>query len=130
MKQLLYPAAWLTLTLGINIMAMATVDLFPRNLYMGFGVLGCMVTLIIEAALVAEFVPSDNQSALLAAVAMLFIFQIFYGFCLDGKTPFTSIDLAKESRLTIVLEQVLNSATSTSYSLPTSEQKAFVWGYP
>lgn len=90
-KQLLYPAAWLTLTLGINIMAMATVDLFPRNLYMGFGVLGCMVTLIIEAALVAEFVPSDNQSALLAAVAMLFIFQIFYGFCLDGRTLVMSI---------------------------------------
>ncbi|KAK5051348.1 hypothetical protein LTR84_003000 [Exophiala bonariae] len=83
-KQLLYPAAWLTLTLGINIMAMATVDLFPRNIYMGFGVLGCMATLIIEAALVAEFVPSTNQSALQAAVAMLFIFQIFYGFCLDG----------------------------------------------
>ncbi|KAL6241017.1 hypothetical protein RBB50_012112 [Rhinocladiella similis] len=83
-KQLLYPAAWLTLTLGINIMAMATVDLFARNRYMAFGVLGCMVTLIIEAALVAEFVPSNNQSALLAAVAMFFIFQIFYGFCLDG----------------------------------------------
>ncbi|KIX01162.1 uncharacterized protein Z518_08887 [Rhinocladiella mackenziei CBS 650.93] len=83
-KQLLYPAAWLTLTLGINIMAMATVDLFPRNRYMAFGVLGCMATLIIEAALVAEFVPSDNHSALLAAVAMLFIYQIFYGFCLDG----------------------------------------------
>lgn len=66
-------------------MAMAIVDLFARNRYMAFGVLGCMVTLIIEAALVAEFVPSDNHSALLAAVAMFFIFQIFYGFCLDGK---------------------------------------------
>ncbi|OAP58544.1 hypothetical protein AYL99_07634 [Fonsecaea erecta] len=83
-KQLLYPAGWLTLTLGINIMAMALVDRFSRNRYMAFGVLGCMVTLIIEAALVAQFVPSNNQSALLAAVAMFYIFQIFYGFCLDG----------------------------------------------
>ncbi|KIW14757.1 hypothetical protein PV08_07542 [Exophiala spinifera] len=83
-KQLLYPAAWLTMALGINILAMATVDLFARNRYMAFGVLGCMVTLIIEAALVAEFVPSNNHAALQAAVAMFFIFQIFYGFCLDG----------------------------------------------
>lgn len=85
-KQLLYPAAWLTLTLGINIMAIWVVDRFPRNKYMSVGVLGCMVTLIIEAALVAEFVPSDNSAALHAAVAMFFIFQIFYGFCLDGES--------------------------------------------
>lgn len=83
-KQLLYPAAWLTLTLGINAGAIFLVDLFPRNKYIGVGILGCMVTLIIEAALVANFVPSDNSAALRAAVAMFFIFQIPYGFCLDG----------------------------------------------
>lgn len=83
-KQLLYPAAWLTLTLGINMMAIPLVDRFPRNKYIAVGILGCMVTLIIEAALVANFVPSNNNSALLAAVAMFFIFQIPYGFCLDG----------------------------------------------
>lgn len=43
---------------------------------MTFGVLGCMMTLIIEAALVATFVPSSNQAALKAAVAMFFIFQV------------------------------------------------------
>jgi hypothetical protein len=84
-KQLLYPAAWLTTALGINIMAIFVVDLFPRQKYMGFGVIGCMVTLMIEAALVANFVPSNNEAALQAAVAMFYIFQIFYGFCLDGK---------------------------------------------
>jgi hypothetical protein len=46
---------------------------------MAFGVLGCMATLIVEAALVAEFVPSNNQDALQAAVAMFFVFQVFYG---------------------------------------------------
>jgi hypothetical protein len=65
-------------------MAMGLVDLFPRNKYMACGVLGCMLTLIIEAALVANFVPSNNNAALSAAVAMFFIFQIPYGFCLDG----------------------------------------------
>jgi hypothetical protein len=83
-KQLLYPAAWLTLTLGINAMAIPIVDWFPRNKYIAVGILGCMLTLIIEAALVANFVPSNNNSALLAAVAMFFVFQIPYGFCLDG----------------------------------------------
>ena len=37
-----------------------------------------MLTLIVEAALVANFVPSDNNAALQAAVAMFFIYQIFY----------------------------------------------------
>lgn len=37
-----------------------------------------MVTLIIEAALVANFVPSNNNAALQAAVAMFFVYQIFY----------------------------------------------------
>lgn len=66
-------------------MAIWTIDLFPRNKYMAFGMAGCMMTLIIEAALVAEFGESDNEAALQAAVAMFFIFQLFYGLCLDGK---------------------------------------------
>jgi len=41
------------------------------------GLWGCMSTLIVEAALVANFVPSDNENALRAAVAMFFVFQIF-----------------------------------------------------
>ncbi len=65
-------------------MAMPLVDRFPRNKYIAFGVLGCMATLIVEAALVANFVPSDNHAALSAAVAMFFVFQVFYGLCLDG----------------------------------------------
>ena len=55
-------------------MAIPLVDLFPRNKYIATGILGCMACLIVEAALVANFVPSDNQPALLAAVAMFFVF--------------------------------------------------------
>ena len=68
----------------MNILAMPFVDRFPRNKYIAFGVLGCMVTLIIEAALVANFASSTNHAALSAAVAMFFVFQVFYGMCLDG----------------------------------------------
>lgn len=83
-KQLLYPAAWLTFALGVNAMAIPLVDKFPRNRYIAGGILACMVTLIIEAALVANFVPSNNNAALQAAVAMFFLFQVPYGLCLDG----------------------------------------------
>ena len=54
---------------------------------MAGAVLGCMATLIVEAALVANFIPSNNHAALQAAVAMFFIFQIFYGAGCDGKSP-------------------------------------------
>ncbi|OAP54331.1 MFS transporter, SP family, sugar:H+ symporter [Fonsecaea erecta] len=83
-KQLLYPAAWLTFALGLNVISMFLIDHFPRNKYIAFGVSGCVCALICEAALVANFVPSDNHAALQAAVAMLFVYQLFYGLCLDG----------------------------------------------
>ncbi|PPJ50896.1 hypothetical protein CBER1_07593 [Cercospora berteroae] len=83
-KQLLYPAAWLTLAVGLNAMASLLVDHFNRAKFLAIGVFGCMVTLMIEAALIAEFVPTNNSAALQAAVAMLFIFEIPYDWCLDG----------------------------------------------
>lgn len=60
------------------------VDHFSRNKFLAIGVWGCMTTLIIFAALIAEFAESTNESALQAAVAMLFIFEIPYDWCLDG----------------------------------------------
>ncbi|TKA74723.1 hypothetical protein B0A55_04043 [Friedmanniomyces simplex] len=83
-QQLLYPAAWLTFAWGMNAVAMLLVDRFPRPKYMAFGVLGCMSSLIVEAALVATYLGTSNKSALLACVAMFFVFQVFYALCLDG----------------------------------------------
>jgi hypothetical protein len=83
--QLLYPAAWLTFALGCNIFGCVFIDMFPRPKYLSIGILGCMACLIVEAALVANFVPSTNSDALRAAVAMFFVFQVFYGCMLDGK---------------------------------------------
>ncbi|KAK5710892.1 hypothetical protein LTR17_018642 [Elasticomyces elasticus] len=75
---------WLTFAWGMNAVAMLLIDRFPRPKYMAFGVLGCMATLIVEAALVATYLGTDNKSALLACVAMFFVFQVFYALCLDG----------------------------------------------
>ncbi|KAK0827735.1 hypothetical protein LTR73_005337 [Friedmanniomyces endolithicus] len=78
------PTTWLTFAWGMNALAMLLVDRFPRPKYMAFGVLGCMSTLIVEAALVATYLGTNNKSALLACVAMFFVFQVFYALCLDG----------------------------------------------
>lgn len=90
-------------------MAIFVVDRFPRNKYMAGAVLGCMTTLIVEAALVANFVPSNNKAALQAAVAMFYIFQVFYGGGLDGNhSPYFPISewawwLTFNTRHTILL---------------------------
>ena len=68
----------------MNAAGMLLVDRFPRPKYIAFGVLGCMATLIVEAALVARYASSSNNAALQACVAMFFIFQVFYGCALDG----------------------------------------------
>ncbi|KAJ5802096.1 uncharacterized protein N7503_004546 [Penicillium pulvis] len=83
-KQLIYPGAWITLGLGMNFLAMFAVDRFPRQKYMAFGMAGCMICLAAEAAIVAVYVPSTNTAALKAGVAMLFVFQVFFSFFLDG----------------------------------------------
>lgn len=85
MKQLLYPSAWLTFTLGLSVLAMPLMDRVPRNKLTAVGLWSCMACLIAEAALVAEFVPSTNKAALSAAVAMFFVFQIGDTMMLNGK---------------------------------------------
>jgi hypothetical protein len=84
-KQLIYPGAWITLGLGMTILAIFAVDRFPRQKYMAFGMAGCMICLACEAAIVAVYVPSANTAALKAGVAMLFVFQTFFCLFLDGE---------------------------------------------
>jgi hypothetical protein len=69
----------------MNFLAMFAVDRFPRQKYMAFGMAGCMICLACEAAIVAVYVPSANTAALKAGVAMLFVFQVFFSFFLDGE---------------------------------------------
>lgn len=84
-KQLLYPSAWLTWTFGISVIAIPLIDRFPRNKMTAVGLWFAGACLCCEAALVAEFVPSTNENALRAAVAMLFVFQIPDTLMLNGK---------------------------------------------
>lgn len=83
-KQLLYPSAWLTFTLGLSVIAIPLMDRFPRNKITAVGMWFCTACLIVEAALIANFVPSNNGNALRAAVAMLFVFQVGDTIMLNG----------------------------------------------
>jgi hypothetical protein len=56
----------------------------PRPKLIGGGLAGCQIMLILEAALVANFAGTTNTAALKAAVAMLYIFVVFYEIGLDG----------------------------------------------
>ncbi|KAI8712422.1 MFS domain-containing protein [Fusarium sp. LHS14.1] len=82
--QLMYAAACLTLGWGGGCLALLVVDKIPRPKFIGYGLLGCQACLIIEAALVANFVGTSNTTALRAAVAILFIFVFIYEFALDS----------------------------------------------
>jgi len=82
--QLIYASAWLTLAWGSGCLSLVFVDLFPRPKFIGIGLLGCMLCLILEAALVANYAGSNNETALKAAVAMFFLYVPFYEICLDG----------------------------------------------
>jgi len=63
---------------------MPAVELMPRPKFIALGLLGCEIFLILEAALVANFVGSHNTAALKACVAMLFCFGVVYQLALDG----------------------------------------------
>jgi hypothetical protein len=91
---------------------------------MAFGVLGCMATLIVEAALVAEFVPSNNQDALQAAVAMFFVFQVFYGEEISRSPYWVLI------RLQRCVSMALNSPTSARSSPHICVRRVYAWVSP
>jgi hypothetical protein len=62
--------------------------MFPRPGFMATGIAICMACLIVEAAIIANYVdvavPSTNEAALRAGVAMFFIYQIGYDIFIDG----------------------------------------------
>jgi hypothetical protein len=83
-RQLLVEAGWTTLGFGAGCIAFFVVDRLPRPALIAGGIAECMVMLILEAALVASFAGSSNTADLKAAVAMIYIYVVFYECALDG----------------------------------------------
>lgn len=84
MEQLCFQGAYLTVGLIGQTLTIWFVDHYSRPKFLSVGVMLCVSTLICEAAIVANFVPSTNQNALGAGVAMFMLFLAFYSFFLDG----------------------------------------------
>jgi sugar porter (SP) family MFS transporter len=89
-EQFLYQGGWITLAFGCGCLALFVVDFVPRPKLIAGGIFGCMVALIVEAALVATYATSSSSiakpdaSALKAAVALIYVYVVFYEICLDG----------------------------------------------
>ena len=69
-QQLVLLRGWVMLAFGCGVTSVFIVDHFPRPKSIGGGIAACMVCLIIECALVAQFLGTTNTAALQAAVAM------------------------------------------------------------
>ncbi|KAK5046740.1 hypothetical protein LTR84_007501 [Exophiala bonariae] len=88
-KQFIYQGGWLTLSFGAGMLSLLVVETMPRPRLLAGGVLGCLVCLSIEAALVAKYasaeaLKSPNKSALQAAVAMFYIYIVIFQLTVDG----------------------------------------------
>lgn len=83
-RQILYQAGLFTLAFGAGLGSILIVDLMPRNVLLGGGILSCLVCLAVEAALVATYVkPAEtagapNTAALKAAVAMFYVSTVIH----------------------------------------------------
>ncbi|KAK5311755.1 hypothetical protein LTR93_011615 [Exophiala xenobiotica] len=85
-SQLFLQAGWLVEATVLNVAAVLIVDRLPRPKLITIGLSGCVIAVICEAALVARYRDSGNKSGLSACVAFLYLFDVAYGFCLDGVT--------------------------------------------
>ena len=88
MDVLLFLSGWTTCAFVFNIVAMSFVDRIPRNRLIALGFFVCTLTLIVEAALQANYLKSTNKGALGAAVAMTYLYVVSYSLFLDGPTYF------------------------------------------
>lgn len=82
--QLLFNCGWQTLSLGFGIAGSFFVDLIKRPYMLMLGLAWCLIALTLEAALVAEFADTTNESALKAAVAVMFLYVGGFQGCLNG----------------------------------------------
>ncbi|KPI40804.1 Sugar transporter STL1 [Cyphellophora attinorum] len=82
---LLYQAGFNTLAFGCGIIGIFLIDLLPRNKLVALGTFLVTSCLVVEAALVHNFPvgPGQNDTALRAAVAMMFCYMAFSQLCLD-----------------------------------------------
>ncbi|KEF53482.1 uncharacterized protein A1O9_10457 [Exophiala aquamarina CBS 119918] len=88
LDQLKLQCGWISMGFAGNIVGSLILDKVGRRPLIILGFSGCLVALCIESALVAIYatpVPQvdPNMAGIRAAVAMLYVFQVFYGMGID-----------------------------------------------
>ncbi|CAK7212829.1 hypothetical protein SBRCBS47491_001597 [Sporothrix bragantina] len=85
-KQLLFAGIFNTLGWVCGVAAIFIIDLLPRHHLIFIGTVTVTTCLVAEAALVANYPvgPDQNDNALRAAVAMIFLYIVFAELLLDG----------------------------------------------
>ncbi|KIV91946.1 hypothetical protein PV10_06433 [Exophiala mesophila] len=89
-KQLIYQAGWILTGLAGGLISLFIVDMISRPKLFAVGIIGTVTMLAIEAALVATYAPNPealenpNTAALKAAVAMFYIYILYFEATLQG----------------------------------------------
>ncbi|KAF2797496.1 MFS general substrate transporter [Melanomma pulvis-pyrius CBS 109.77] len=83
-QQLEFQCGWITVGVVFNAVGALFMDKVGRKPLMLFGVAGCCVCLILEAAIVATYAEeATNKAALAAGVAMFYLFLAVYSMGVD-----------------------------------------------
>lgn len=83
-KPLLLSALWVAISFPCNLACAFFVERFGRRRFFIIGLSGCLVCLILEAALQARYLGSNNHAGLDAAIFFIFLFVApFYAMFLD-----------------------------------------------
>ncbi|OAA59741.1 General substrate transporter [Niveomyces insectorum RCEF 264] len=86
MLSLMLSALFVTIACLGNFVCSLLIDRVGRVRLLLIGITGCMVSLIFEAAIDAQYTGSDNEPALRAGVFFMFLYITFYGCCIDANT--------------------------------------------
>ncbi|OAG35984.1 hypothetical protein AYO21_09844 [Fonsecaea monophora] len=81
---LLLNACWTTYAIVGNTVTVFIVDRFGRRRLLLIGTMGCLTSLIFEAALTATYLGTNNKAGLHACVFFVWLFITFWACCVDA----------------------------------------------
>jgi MFS family permease len=81
--QLIFQCGWISVGVLGNLIGALIMDFTGRRPLLLFGVGGCCVSLILEAAMVANFAGTTNKAGLRMGVAAAYLFLMVYSIGID-----------------------------------------------
>lgn len=81
--QLIFQCGWISVGVLGNLIGALIMDFTGRRPLLLFGVSGCCVSLILEAAMVANFAGTTNKAGLRMGVAAAYLFLMVYSIGID-----------------------------------------------